>query len=289
MLMLATPLMAQDVEDFLSKYTSENGKKYMQPLADHFAANLNSGLFHNAKIKKFGFQMYLGLESQVSMIPSSSRVMTATTEGDYFPSTTIHNAPTIFGDAEGVKVEDPNSGLIYTFPGGLDMDMLPLAVPQLTIGSVFGTDFTIRYFGTDNVEDVGDIKLLGWGFRHNIDQYLKLPVNLSVGYYHQRFQFSDYLDAATNVINLQTSYSIPIITFYGGLGYETGSVDMAYEYVDDQTQITESIKFDLKPQNTVRLTLGIGFNLGPVKIHGDYNLAKISTFDVGLGIGIGEK
>lgn len=280
---------AQSVEDLLSKYTSENGQKYLQPFADAFSANLNSGLFHNAKIKKAGFQLYLGVETPVAMIGSSQKTMTATTEGDYFPKTTVDDVPTIFGPTEGKKVEDPQSGLVYVFPGGFDVDALPMVMPQLTIGSLFGTDFTLRYAQVSKVEDLGTVKLFGWGVRHSIDQYLKLPINLAVGYYRQKFDVGDYMSAQTNTINAQASYSIPIVTFYGGLGYQSGKVDIGYEYIDPQTDEASDIRFNMTPANTVLLTLGIGFDLGPFNLHGDYNLAQQSTYAVGLGLSFGEK
>jgi len=287
--LMATPLRssAQDVEELLSKYTSENGSNYLQPFADAFSANLNSGLFHNARLKKMGFQIYLGLETQMAPIGSDKKTMTASTQGDFFPSTTVNDVPTVFGSTEGKKVTDSQSGLTYVFPGGLDLDWVPLATPQLTIGSVFGTDLTLRYFTTSQFDDVGDIDLFGWGIRHSIDQYLPLPINLTVGYYHQTFKIGDYMDAASNLISLQTSYSIPFLTIYGGLGYESGSMDIAYEF-EDAAGKTQDIRFDLTPSNSMRMTLGLGLNLGPVKLHGDYNLASQSTFSVGMGIGIGE-
>lgn len=283
-------LKAQKLEDLLSKYTSENGKKYMQPFADAFAADFNSGLFHNAKIKKMGFQIYLGLESQVAFIPSKQKYFTATTESWWQPTETVDDAPTVFGPTDGKKIPGDNNGMEYVFPGGFDIDYLPLAMPQLTIGSVYGTDFTIRYFGTNAVKDLGRVQMLGWGVRHSIDQYLKMPVSLAFGYYHQAFKVGEYMDAKTNVMQLQSSFSVPIVTFYGGLGYEFGKVNMQYDYiVDKQPNETEEVKFEMTPGNTVRLTLGVGFNFGPFNLHGDYNIAKQNTLAFGLGFGIGEK
>ncbi|TCO06127.1 DUF6588 family protein [Natronoflexus pectinivorans] len=280
---------AQNVEELVSKYTSENGQKYMQPFADAFSANLNSGLFHNAGINKLGFQIYLGIETQLAVIPSSQKFMTATTEGDYFPSTRVENVPTVFGPSEGKRIEDPNTGLVYVFPGGLDINYVPMITPQLTVGSVYGTDLTIRFAGTKKIEDVGDISLFGWGLRHSIDQYLPLPFSSAIGFYNQRFKFGDYLDASSSIISLQGSFSIQVITLYGGLGYEMGSMKISYEYENLENGQTEEIRFDLTPGNTIRLTTGFGFNLGPVNLHAEYNLAKQSTISAGLGIGFGYK
>lgn len=295
-LSIAVGMHAQSLEDYLSKYTQENGKMYLQPFADAFSAGFNSGLFHNARIHKMGFQLYIGVVSQVAMIPSSAKTFMAYTDSDLFPPEGPYEVPTIFGPSEGVIVPiDASGGLFdYSFPGGFDIDYVPLAMPQITIGSVFGTDFTARFVSLD-IEDAGKVNVFGWGLRHSIDQYLeKLPLDLALGYYHQTFKVGDYMDASANVINLQGSYSIPIITFYGGLGYENSKVHVEYTYEGadiSEASISqgEKIQFDMEGANTMRFTVGLTFNLGPVKLHGDYNLAKQNTFAVGLGIGINEK
>lgn len=284
---------AQSLEDYLSKYTQENGKQYLQPFADAFSADFNSGLFHNARVKKMGFQLYIGVVAQVAVIPSSAKHFNAYTESSLYPPQGPYSVPTVFGPSEG-KIVDVGNGLEYAFPGGFDLDYMPLAMPQITIGSVFGTDFTARY-ATLDVDDIGKIKVFGWGLRHSIDQYLDvLPVDLTVGYYNQTFKIGEYMDAKANVINLQTSYSIPFLTFYGGLGYENSKVDVQYTYEGpdiSETDISEGdqVSFNMEGANTMRFTIGMTMNLGPVKIHGDYNMAKQNTFAVGLGIGINEK
>ncbi len=287
---------SQSLEDYLSKYTKENGKLYLQPFADAFSADFNSGLFHNARIHKMGFQLYIGVVGQVAMIPSKAKYFNGFTESSLFDPEGPHKVPTVFGPTEGVVVPIKASGglLEYAFPGGFDLDYVPLAMPQITLGSVFGTDFTARYAEVD-IEDAGKIKVFGWGLRHNISQYISLlPLDLAIGYYNQSFKIGEYMDASANVLNLQASYSIPVLTFYGGMGYENSKVHVEYTYEGPDVQGTsiaegDKVTFDMEGANTVRLTLGMTINLGPVKIHGDYNLAKQNTFAVGLGIGINEK
>ncbi len=285
---------AQTVEDILSKYTEENGRLYLQPFADAFSADFNSGLFHNAKVKKKGFQIYIGVVAQVATISNSAKYFNAYTDSDLFPPQGSYKVPTIFGptDEVSVPIEGTSDMYHYVFPGGLDVDYLPLAMPQITVGSLFGTDFTARYITLD-VDDYGKLDVFGWGVRHSIDQYFSaLPVDLSVGYYNQSFKVGEYMDAKTNVINLQTSITMPVLTFYGGLGYESSNVDVQYIYEGaDITGFAEEgdeIRFEMEGANTIRATIGVCFNLGPIKIHGDYNVAKQNTFAVGLGIGINE-
>jgi hypothetical protein len=274
---------SQDIEDLVSKYTDENGKGYMQPLADAFGATFNSGLFHSAHLKKMGFQMYLGIIPSVAFISEKRETFTATTEGSFTPVQTAE-VPTLFGPSESTEVSG-DGGTVYVFPGGLNVTMVPFAVPQLTLGSVFGTDVTIRYFSFSLNEDFGDLKLFSWGLRHSISQYIPaLPLDLAVGFYNQYFSLADLVESNSWMISAQASKHIKIFTIYGGLGYENSKMDISYTSEEDATEIS----FNLKGSNTIRFTAGVTFNLGPVKLNIDYNLADQSVLSAGLGIGINE-
>jgi hypothetical protein len=162
--------------------------------------------------------------------------------------------------------------------------MVPFAIPQLSIGSVYGTDLTFRFFTYSFEEEIGDLTQFSWGIRHSISQYLPLvPVDLAVGFYNSYFTIGEYIDCSSWIVTAQASKTVSIFTFYGGLGYEMSNLKIDYheEEVD--------ISYDLKGINSIRLTAGITFNLGPVKLNADYNLASQSSFSAGLGIGIGEK
>lgn len=282
--LINVPLFSQDIEDYISRYTNLNGPGYIQPLADAFGANLNTGLYHGAHIKKMGLQLYLGVVATTSFIPDKRKTFTATTEGNFLPVKTAE-VPTLFGSTKPVNVTG-NAGTTFVFPGGLNLSMLPLAVPQLTLGSVFGTNITIRYFGYNINKDVGKLSLFSWGLRHSISQYIPiLPVDLSVGFYKQQFSIGTYAKCNSWLLSAQASKKIVIFTFYGGLGYEKSKMDIKYTSQNDNTNVA----FSLNGSNTIRVTAGVTFNLGPVKLNVDYNLASQSVLCVGLGIGIGDK
>ena len=276
---------AQDIEQFLSKYTQENGKKYMQPLADVIGANFNSGFIHSAKIREMGFQMYLGLVTTTAFVPDKRKTFMAIPEGFFEPKNSVE-VPTLFGPSEN-KIVNGNGGTQYVFPGGLNLKMLPLAMPQLTIGTVYGTDLTIRYFSFNFEEEIGKLNLFSWGLRHNISQYFKdIPVYLAVGIYNQYFMIGDLVDAKSWLFNLQSSYDLSIFTFYGALGYENSILDLEYTY-DDNGEETEQ-KFNMTGSNKARFTAGFTINLGPLKLNADYSVASQSVLSLGLGLGFGD-
>ena len=281
--LLQTLSFSQDIEDFVSKYTSENGKSYLQPLADAFGANMNSGFFHSARIEQNGFQLYVGLVTMVAPIADDQKVFTAQTEGLFYPQTTAE-VPTIFGDNETVKVEG-TGGTVYVFPGGFDMNAFPIAVPQISIGAIMGTEAMLRFIDIQIDENLGKLNLIGFGVRHSISQYFPdLPVDVAVGFYKQNFKLGDIIDASSFSIGAQASYTRGMVTFYGGLASESSTLDISYTYEADED--AGEISFKLEGQNSIRLTAGVAAKLGPLVLHTDFNLAAQKVVVVGLGFGL---
>lgn len=271
-------VQAQSLEEKVSKYTEENGKGYLQPLADALGAAMNSGLYHNAKVPRLGLYFYLGLETMTAIIADPQKTFTAKTDPGVNPSSV--QAPTIFGSDKEVSVQG-TGGTEYHFPGGMNISMLPIAVPQLTVGSFLGTDLTLRWMEFNLPEDIGQLKVFGWGIRHSVSQYLLLsPVDIAVGYYSQSFTLGDIVDAKASLFGLQASVSGKVFVLYGGMGFESSSLKIAYTSETD-----EKIAFDLKGENKTRVTLGMGMHFSGLLLHADYNMGYQNVVALGIGIG----
>lgn len=255
---------SQDLDKSITQYQKSNATGYLQPLADVFGANLNSGLSRSAHISKFGFHISLSLEAMYSPISEDKKVFT--------PAGENFDVPTIFG--EEIENEEYLDGL-------WDTDFFPLAVPQLTIGSVFGTEATIRYFTYEN-EDIGEIDLYGWGIRHSISQYIPLcPVDIAAGFFQQKFSIGSYVEANALYYGLQVSKKISVLLLYGGIGGEKSTIELDYELEDSN----EKISFDLNGENKTRLTIGAGLDFKYVKLYADYNIAPQNVISGGIGFG----
>ena len=271
-------LQAQDIEDNVSKYTSVNGKLYLQPLADAFGANLNSGFFYSAKIKTFGLHIDFGIKAMYAPIPAEKKTFTPQPEMSWVPPAGT-SLPTIFGDEHEVTVNG------ITFPGGVwNTDYFPLAVPQLTIGSFMGSDFTLRYVKYKIDDDIGDVKLYGWGIRHSLSQYIPLMfVDITAAYYHQRFTVGDIIDATASFAGLQASYSVSVLTLYGAAGIEQSTLGIKYLYTEEGQSM--EISFDLKGENHFRTTIGAALNLYFMKLHADYSMSSQKVLSGGVVFG----
>jgi len=275
-------LPAQELEDYVSKYTSENGAGYMQPLADAFGGSLNSGFYHGARIKSFGFHIYIGVETMTALIANDQKTFTAKTEAP-FNSAQTAQAPTLFGSGKGAAVTG-TGGTVFNFPGGLDLDKLPIAVPQVSIGSLLGTEATLRFVEVETDENIGKIKLFGFGAQHSLSQYFKnFPIDLTAGFLIQKFEVGDIVEANTKYFGLQGSFSRSILTLYGGAGIASTTLNIAYDY--ESGAGTETIKFDLEAENAARFTAGVALNLIVLKLHADYNFGAQNVIAAGLGFG----
>lgn len=269
---------AQKLNDFVGKYGTANGAGFMQPLADAFGANINSGIYQSAKIPLEGFHLNFGVMLMGAPITDSRKTFTATTDGFFTPQTTA-NAPTIFGSTDGSTVNG-NAGTTYSFPGGLNMSLFALAVPQVTVGSLYGTEATIRFFQAKLGDSVGELKLWGIGARHNINQYFKdLPLDVAAGIYQQHFEIGDIVSANATLISTQGSYTWNVLTFYGGPAVEISNMDVTYDGSNGK------INLALKSQNNVRFTAGVLLSLAFFRLYADYNLASQSAFVLGFGFG----
>jgi hypothetical protein len=82
------------------------------------------------------------------------------------------------------------------------------------------------------------------------------------------------------------SKKIAVVTFYGGIGYNTikttSDVTGSYIVPGFQAPFTDPVSMSFK-NNSMRVTAGMRFNLGPVYLNGDYTLQEYSTVSVGLG------
>lgn len=276
------PASGQEIEDFIDRYLGNDAEAYLRPLADAAGSDFNSGWYRSARIDRKGFRLYFGLVAQSAPVADKNKTFTATTP-DYFNPQSTAEVSTILGSPRSTQIEGAN-GTSYTFPGGAGVSSLPFAIPQLTIGNLFGTDFTFRFFAIDVGGDVGDVNVFGWGVRHSISQYLPdFPVHLAAGYFSTNFDLGDNLEANASLISLQASYRTGVLEIYGGPGYEMVDMDFSYVPGGEEQETTISVS----GENSIRMTVGAALNLGAFVLNADFNLARQSSFSAGIGLQFG--
>lgn len=284
-----SPAAAQ-IGDQLSAYTGENAEGYLKPLVDAIGADLNGGLFHTARVPVSGFHIALEIPVVAVLFSDDDATFGAVTEGGFSPEQTV-DAPTIIGTGEAVIVAG-DEGTSFAFPGGFDLNSFALAVPQLRIGSYMGTEALIRYIAinTGDVE-IGDISLMGFGLRHNINQYLghDFPVDLAGGFFWQSFKMGDgLLEANALSFGVQASkeYGNPTAAIepYMGLSLDSFGMDVSYE--SDSSGEPEQVDFSFDSETSARLTLGVSMRYSVVNANAEYTVAGQSGFSFGLSFGM---
>ena len=212
--------------------------------------------------------------------------------------------PTIFGsedsqlsvetDAQTVKVDgvtyniDPQDLTFDDITGLWDQGVFPTAAPQLSVGTVYGTQITLRYLPSISLSDeIGSLKYFGYGIQHNPAVWLTnpLPVDIGLSFFTQKIKIEDVLEVNTTAFGAQVSKTfgsgILGITPYAGFLVE--SSDMAVDYTYELLPgVDANIQFDLEGENKSRFILGSGFNIVGLNIFADYNFSAVNSANLSI-------
>jgi hypothetical protein len=313
---------------------------YLAPYANIFGANLNAGWYNTAKPHKLGgFDITLTFNTAWAPVSDrtmdlSALGLSADITGNPITSTVagkrMDTRPqlTYTEDFEG----NPVTLASFESPNGTGINMIPLPMAQLGIGLPFGTDVSVRYLPNLNLGDVGTIGLWGVGGKHSIIQhipvmkrlpildisaqggYTKLTTFANINFGPEKFTGADdlttdpsvfnnqkvELSASAWTINLIASQTLPVITFYQGIGYSNSKVNFGLQgafpfvsldtngnvvIIDDNIQTNpDELNFEMQNSKDLRLNAGMRIKLAVLTIHFDYTKANYSVFTAGLGI-----
>ncbi len=217
--------------------------------------------------------------------------------------------PTIIGNPdEHIMVKFPGktftvNGQDYTVPeqnidlniGGFrdlaNANWLPLAAPQLTIGTLFGTQGTFRYLPPRELQaGMGTFKYFGYGIQHNPMVWLPvdLPFNVALSYFNQKLEIGDLLTTKAHGYGINISKRLGLralnITPYAGYFLEDSNMEVRYDY-SIQTpggMVHDQIQFEIPGENKSRISLGINVRFILINLNVDYNIATYNSITAGL-------
>ncbi|MCW8850198.1 MAG: hypothetical protein OQJ81_09505 [Melioribacteraceae bacterium] len=274
LLIFFTLQLNAQIEDRINELSDDLQKGYSTPLATWTGTYLNSGGYYSASVSKvFGFK--LSLVGMMILIPDDQR--TFTLDGGT-------KTATFFGE-KGAAVAGTDGYLVY--PPGINQTSIPTGIPQVAV-STLGSEVMLRFIPSVAVEDV-NFDLLGIGLKHSISQYIPLlPVDIAVQVMYNKLSIDgpDLGISTTNMaFNAHASRSFGLITLYGGLQYESTTMDIEYSYKGSDivgTSQDEKIKVSLDGDNNVRLTLGAALRLAVLVINADVNFGSQTAIVAGL-------
>jgi hypothetical protein len=187
------------------------------------------------------------------------------------------------------------SGLLGNLRGVMgSLQALPLFIPQLTLGTVMGTQVTLRWLPeTQTLEELGTVKVFGIGIQHNPGVWFEkpFPVDFSIGYFNQTLEVGKLMKATSwaTAINVSKTYGERFVgvTPYGGLQYENTKLDFNYTYRDMEIPANEqSVSFSVNGENKVRATLGVNVRILTININTDLSVSNSITGSLGVMVGI---
>ncbi|MDZ4714291.1 MAG: DUF6588 family protein [Cytophagales bacterium] len=308
---------------------------YVTPLAEDFGALANSAWYNTGENhKKFGFDLSVSVNTIfVSSTSNYFNIDNTKLTGVSYLGTLSGSipAPTAYGPESDIPSftynGGPNAGLGFNGTGGgnisKDVPIGSLVVPTLQggIGLVKNTDLRFRFTPAVTISGT-ELKSWGVGIQHDIKQhfpgiklapfsmsvlvaYSKLTVTTSLGGLYNTAAGSGTFagqeavgETSAYTAQLLISKSVPVVTFYGGLGFNSATttyavngsyyVDKAKTVVGDVTLSPVTIKDPYSQEFSTsgfRATGGIRLKFGPFFLNGDYTYFKgKGLLTTGLGL-----
>ena len=278
----AAPAGAQ-LADNLGALTGQNAKGYLSPLPKALSATLNSAVYQTGHVAKNTFTLSLGVRVMGVGFSSDNNTYSPTPPPGFTPTQDV-KAPTVIGDTHAVAQSGQGGTTLY-HPGGFDISEFALAVPQLSIGSVFGTRAIVRWISVDlGNNELGKIDYLGYGAQHSISQYFPgLPLDLAAGFFAQKIDLGkDLIKTDAFLVNVTGSKRYGMLEPYVGVGYDTFNMDVKYA---STTTPGDNIAVKFDKESNAHLTLGIQALLGFSRLSAEVNIAAETGAAVGLSLG----
>jgi len=247
----------------------------------------------------------------------------------------------VSGPEMGIFGTNPMTGLRqeitrFTMPEGTGYPYVPAPMVQATVGVISDTDISIRFMPAVTVDDF-NVSLFGLGVKHGLNQWLPggaaLPVDLSVQLGYTQLS-SDYgfellpeqgndiynpfsgnpslwdgqkveFEATGFTGNILVGKNLPILSVYGGLGFQTSSITIDSRgsipitsfnpnvNTADQSEetrekiierIDDPINLEFDGSNSIHALAGFRLRFGFIAISGSYTLSDYPVANIGVGL-----
>jgi len=202
-------------------------------------------------------------------------------------------------------------------PPGQNMMLLPLSVPQVELGTLFGTELLMRYIPALNWgNNIGQFGFWGLGLKHSLSQYLtNAPFELAAQGLIQSTSLTNTIgvtgarleaNATTYSLNLHASKRWGFFEVFGGLSYDRFDIRADYTFTlpfELQVQLNllrpvdrnGTIEYiadpangypgDTQPQTrgaslsaqNLRWTAGVSVYVGSLSIFADFNQSSFTN------------
>lgn len=311
-------LLAAGVED-AQRFAND----YLAPGTNGLIHSMNANWFNTADAKPLG-GFEISVVVNAASVRNENKVFSLNTADytnvQFVQGPTSQTVSTVLGQNDPpifveVEYDDPifgNQTETIELPQGIgseNISLLPTAFIQGALGLSKGIEVKARFVPKIDTDEVS-LSMYGAGLQVEFTKWLPadklLPVAISglVAYTHldgsydltnssgiqgenQRVES----DVNTWLFQLIASTKLPVINFYGGLGYVTGKSesDLLGTYrVTNGVLTSEDIidPFSVSSEvASVRGTLGTKLKLGFFRLNAEYHLSEFNAFSVGINFG----
>ncbi|MBW8242751.1 hypothetical protein K1F50_08050 [Muricauda oceani] len=317
---------AQDLNDIFVSGVADAERfanAYLSPVSEGAIYSISNGWYNTADAKPLGgFEISI-IGNMTGFKNKDDKKAFLLDPADYENLDFVQNpgqarmVSTALGDIEGVEVfVQDQSGVFredFELPSGLaaeNLNFIPSGYLQASVGLIKGLEVKARFLPKIKFDDDAKLGLFGAGLQYDFTKILPadkvMPVAISavIGYTNLNGEY-DFTDSSTidgsdqridanfktwNFSAVVSTKNIPVINFYGGLGYITGKsdIDLLGTYEANGPFFSETVTDPFTvSQNAsgVTATLGTKIKLGFFRLNADYNIAEFSTFTFGVNFG----
>ncbi|NAY93061.1 hypothetical protein GTQ34_14150 [Muricauda sp. JGD-17] len=316
---------AQDLNDLFVSGVNDAERfanAYLAPVSEAGIYSISNGWYNSGAAKPLG-GFEISIVGNITGFKNKDDKKSFVLDPNDYENLDFVNNPgqaravsTALGDIEGVVVfVEDESGLFreeFELPTGLaaeDFNFIPSGYIQGSVGLVKGLEVKARFLPKIKFDDDAEIGLFGAGIQYEFTKLLPAdkiwPVALSavIGYtnLNGEYDFTDTgvidgsdqrVEASFRTWNISAvvSTKLPVINFYGGLGYITGNSDMdllgTYEARGPFFTTTVTDPFTVSTDASgVAANVGTKLKLGFFRLNAEYNIAEFSTFTFGINFG----
>jgi len=273
----------------MNKYTSEFGLGYSQPLVNALGLMMNNG-WVSVKSMKDLFSVDVGITAVLVPVPSADKTFLIHSPYDGSVQTT----QTVVGESNETPMNGaPPGANPGSFAKGFSLGIIPVVMPQASIGNVFNTRLTVRAMPKIKISDLGYLSLFGFGLQHNIsaDLVIPMPVDFGVIGAYENLNLGDIASAHSYTLAGVVSKRVWKINFYSLIGYDYSKTKFDYTttYHDfyTGTDQTTRAQFENEGKNGFKLGIGGTAETRFARFNAGMTLLPKFCFDISMGVGAG--
>jgi len=311
---------AQTVRDQAGLLAEENALPFLLPLAEGLGFSANAGLFDRAKAAGFlRFDVATRISGAVTPLDrrrfdarAPLSVSIAFPGGGersysepYRPQNGASTTASVSGSGRGVVLEPQGefreallaAGLrpedhLLRFPDGLGISIVSSLSTQLSIGLGLGTEVMIRFLPSFELGGkVGEVRASGWGIKHHLNRWVRLPLDLSLQGGEQSLDWGGVLEGEARELGILVGRTLGPLSLYGTAGARSADLSASYSVLNPAGLAAlppdgTPVQFQASLEPTLATGFGFRMQFLLLNLSGQYLSSDYDTYSLKVGMGL---